>query len=172
MRKLSNITLFFLEGFWPELYACGRVMKYSMSGPLMAILAFGGSHTRNDWIKKVIPQKLIEGTNNQVLDLFPDPVSHFGAPWWPSWILQVVRCYRRWASAFSPLGWCFLSNFASFWNNNTDLAMKEAFGNFLSFHASHPPSLCVHILKMIIKMHNVWASRQNCFMEIFLYTSA
>ena len=27
---------------------------------------------------------LIEG----VVDPFPDPVDHFGSPWWPFWILQ------------------------------------------------------------------------------------
>ena len=32
-------------------------------------------------------------------DTFPDPVSHFGAPWRPFWILQTVRRCRRWASA-------------------------------------------------------------------------
>ena len=31
--------------------------------------------------------------------MFPDPVSHFGAPWWPFWILQAVRRCRRWAIA-------------------------------------------------------------------------
>ena len=27
--------------------------------------------------------------NNLGLDPFPDPVGHFGAPWWPFWIFQV-----------------------------------------------------------------------------------
>ena len=29
------------------------------------------------------------------LDPFPDPVGHFGAPWWPFWVLQAVRRCRR-----------------------------------------------------------------------------
>ena len=37
--------------------------------------------------------------NNLGLDPFPDPVGHFGAPWWPFWVLQAVRRCRRWASA-------------------------------------------------------------------------
>ena len=32
------------------------------------------------------------------VDTFPDPVGHFGAPWRPFWILQLVRRCRRWAS--------------------------------------------------------------------------
>ena len=31
--------------------------------------------------------------NNLGLDLFPDPVGHFGAPLQPFWILQVVRFF-------------------------------------------------------------------------------
>ena len=36
---------------------------------------------------------------NLGVDTFPDPVGHFGAHWWPFWILQAVRRCRRWASA-------------------------------------------------------------------------
>ena len=27
---------------------------------------------------------------NPGVDPFPDPVGHFGAPWWPFWIFEVV----------------------------------------------------------------------------------
>ena len=43
-------------------------------------------------IEKLISQKLIGGSNNLRFELFADPVSHFGAPWWPFWILQARRC--------------------------------------------------------------------------------
>ena len=36
---------------------------------------------------------------------FPDPVSHFGAPWRPYWILQALRRCRRWASALLTIFW-------------------------------------------------------------------
>ena len=36
---------------------------------------------------------------NLGVDTFPDPVGHFGAPRWLFWILQPVRCCRRWVSA-------------------------------------------------------------------------
>ena len=29
--------------------------------------------------------------NNLGLDPFPDPVGHFGAPWWPFWIFEVLK---------------------------------------------------------------------------------
>ena len=32
------------------------------------------------------------GSNNLGLDIFPDTVGNFGAPWWPFWILQAVGC--------------------------------------------------------------------------------
>ena len=33
--------------------------------------------------------------NNLGLDPFSDPFGHFGAPWWPFWVLQAVRRCRR-----------------------------------------------------------------------------
>ena len=43
-------------------------------------LDFWGSHRTNNWIWKLISQKLIRGSNKVGLDLFPDPFSHFVAP--------------------------------------------------------------------------------------------
>ena len=57
------------------------------------------SHRRSAWIKKLIYQKLTGTPKNLKVDTFPDPVGHFGAHWRPFWILQAVRCCRRWASA-------------------------------------------------------------------------
>ena len=37
--------------------------------------------------------------DNLGLDPLGDTVDHFGAPWWPFWILQTVRHCRRRASA-------------------------------------------------------------------------
>ena len=41
------------------------------------------SHRRRARIKKLILRKWLEMANNLGLDPFPDPVGHFGAPWWP-----------------------------------------------------------------------------------------
>ena len=55
------------------------------------------SHRRSARIKKLIQRKLLRMPKNLGVDTFPDPVAHFGAPWQPYWILQVVRrC--RWCS--------------------------------------------------------------------------
>ena len=47
-------------------------------GPLADILDSWDSCRRNNWIKRLIYRKLIDGSNNLGLDLFPDPVSHLG----------------------------------------------------------------------------------------------
>ena len=49
--------------------------------------------------QKLILRKLLRIPKNLGVDTFPDPVRHFGAPWRPFWILQAMRCCRRWASA-------------------------------------------------------------------------
>ena len=36
--------------------------------------------------KKTIKQKCMGAPNNLGVDPFPDPLSHFGAPWWPFWM--------------------------------------------------------------------------------------
>merc|ERR1711942_614120 len=56
------------------------------------------SHRRSARIKKLILRKLLRMPKNLRVDTFPDPVSHFGAPWWPFCILQAVRRCRRLAS--------------------------------------------------------------------------
>merc|ERR1711954_400716 len=57
------------------------------------------SHRRSARIKKLILRKLTGSPKNLGVDTFPDPLRHFGAPWRPFWILQVVRRGRRLASA-------------------------------------------------------------------------
>ena len=57
------------------------------------------SHRRSARIKKLVVQKLTRAPKKHWVHHFLDPVGHFGAPWRPFWILQAVRCCRRWASA-------------------------------------------------------------------------
>ena len=57
------------------------------------------SHKRSGQIKKPFLRKLMGVSKNLGVDTFPDPVSHFWAPWRPFWILQVVQRCRRWVSA-------------------------------------------------------------------------
>ena len=45
-------------------------------------------------LKKLIYQKLAGVPKNIGVGTFPDPFGHFGAPWWPFWILQAVRQCR------------------------------------------------------------------------------
>ena len=40
--------------------------------------------------QKLIQRKLTGAPNNLGLESFPDPVGHFGAPWRPFWIFQVL----------------------------------------------------------------------------------
>ena len=47
------------------------------------------SHRRSALIKKLIYLKLMGMPKNLGVDLFPDPVGHFGAPWQPFWIFEV-----------------------------------------------------------------------------------
>ena len=54
---------------------------------------------RSARITKLISQKLFRLPKNLGIDTFPDPISHFGAPWWQFLILKAVRRCRRWASA-------------------------------------------------------------------------
>ena len=37
--------------------------------------------------------KLTGAPKNLGVDTFPDPVGHFGAPWWPFWISRVLGIY-------------------------------------------------------------------------------
>ena len=53
------------------------------------------SNRRSARIKKLIQRKLTTAPKNLGLDPFSDPVGHFGAPWWPFWVLQAVRRCRR-----------------------------------------------------------------------------
>ena len=48
------------------------------------------SHRRSAWIKKLIQRKLTGAPQNLGVDPFPDPVGHFGAPWRPFWIFEVL----------------------------------------------------------------------------------
>ena len=59
-------------------------------------LAFGRSTAGNDVVATIIIlQKLLRTPKNLGVDTFPDPVRHFGSPWRPFWVLQVVRRCRR-----------------------------------------------------------------------------
>ena len=42
------------------------------------------------WIKKLIKTKLTVAPKSLGVDPFPDPVGHFGAPWQPFWIFEVL----------------------------------------------------------------------------------
>ena len=59
--------------------------------PFFSVATF--SHRRGARIKKLILQKWLEMPNNLGLIPFPDPVSHFLAPWRPFWILQAILCF-------------------------------------------------------------------------------
>ena len=48
------------------------------------------SHRRSARIKKLIDGKLTGGPKNLGIDTFPHPVCHFGAPWQPFWIFEVL----------------------------------------------------------------------------------
>ena len=48
------------------------------------------SHRRSAWIEKLIQRKLKGAPQNLGVDPFPDPVGHFGAPWRPFWIFEVL----------------------------------------------------------------------------------
>ena len=48
------------------------------------------SHRRSARIKKLIWRKLTGAPQNLGVDPFPDPVGHFGAPWRPFWIFEVL----------------------------------------------------------------------------------
>ena len=48
------------------------------------------SYRRSARIQKLIWQKWLEMANNLGLDPFPEPVGHFGAPWRPFWIFEVL----------------------------------------------------------------------------------
>ena len=67
------------------------------------------SHRKSAHIKKLAK---VDGRSLWVYT-FPDPVSHFGAPWQLFWILQAVRFCRQCGVAGgervppSPLGWYF-----------------------------------------------------------------
>ena len=58
--------------------------------PLVAILDFLGSHRRNARIKKLILQKLTGAPKNLGIDHYTDPGGHFGSPWRPFWIFEVL----------------------------------------------------------------------------------
>ena len=49
------------------------------------------SHGRSAWIKKHIQRKLTGAPKYLEVDTFPDPVGHFGAPWWPFWIFEFLE---------------------------------------------------------------------------------
>ena len=77
------------------------------------------SHGMAASIKKLILTKFLVSPKNQGLEGFPEPVGHFGAPWWPFLILQVVQCGRRWVTTrltarlvfwFDKLASCMLFN--------------------------------------------------------------
>ena len=57
------------------------------------------SHRRSAWIKKLFSESCLEHPKTLGKTPFQDPIGHFGAPWRPFWILQVVRRCRRLASA-------------------------------------------------------------------------
>ena len=64
-------------------------------GPFWIFFCSHGSYYR---IRKLIFQKLIEGSNN----LFLDPVQHFVALWWPFWIFADGEVFK--AVIFSKWG--------------------------------------------------------------------
>ena len=72
---------------------------------------------------------LIEGVlESKNLDLFPDPVGHFWAPWQSFWILQAVRGCRQWASAPMPLSLCLtLKLYPCFINQQTPMVFVVAY---------------------------------------------
>ena len=88
--------------------------------PFSPFSAVTFSHRKSAWIKKLISQKLAGAPKNLGVHPFPDPIGHFGAPWQPFQIfevlreaggkvLQAVRCCRREQVPPSPLGWyCIL----------------------------------------------------------------
>ena len=48
-----------------------------------------GPHAFLQCIGPFPPNRNLEWTALRV-DPFPDPVGHFGAPWWPFWIFEVL----------------------------------------------------------------------------------
>ena len=48
------------------------------------------SHRRSARIKKLIYRKLTGAPQNLGVDPYPVPVGHFGAPWRPFWIFEVL----------------------------------------------------------------------------------
>ena len=94
----------FLENplYWPERRRCSRTSRQAFDWQrrqwtaIFIIIFFSFffffssvvyfSHRRSALIKKLIQQKWLEMANNLGFDPFPDPVGHFGAPWWPFWI--------------------------------------------------------------------------------------
>ena len=69
------IIFFFFSRFFPRFF-------------FFSVVTF--SRRRSARIKKLIQRKWLEMANNLGLDPFPDPVGHFGAPWRPFWIFEVL----------------------------------------------------------------------------------
>ena len=46
-------------------------------------------------MKKIIDQKLTGAPKNLGIDTFPDPIYHFGDPWWPFWIFKVLNLIQN-----------------------------------------------------------------------------
>ena len=49
------------------------------------------SHRRSVWIKKLFLRKLTRVPKNLGVHAVSDPVGHFGAPWRPFWIFEVLE---------------------------------------------------------------------------------
>ena len=85
------------------LYCSGHYFHHSFLPPPPFFLFFfcvffsvaTFSYRRSTRINKLIWQKFLRMPKKLWVDTFPDPVSHFGAPWWPFWILQAVQ-HCRW----------------------------------------------------------------------------
>ena len=78
--------------------AFGRPTGNDVSGHKFSFLLFPFlffpvvyfSHRRSARIKKLIQRKLTGAPQNLGVDPFPVPVGHFGAPWRPFWIFEVL----------------------------------------------------------------------------------
>ena len=96
---------------------------------------------------------------NLGVDIFPDPVGHFGAQWRPFWILQAVRRCRRWTSAPAPLGW-YLGIFSLFsWIKNS----------LLWHYSAKLKNLCVALFSQALTLVTLsWMSTAGV---VFLFQS-